>query len=245
VATAIDELRREIHKRGYDTERDGKGHYNIFKDGEIVRTKKGIPLEIPSTPSTHRGVNNAVARLRDAGVLPKPAEVKRRNGNGKVKLDRDRLKQYSDALRVEVQTLMRDHKLTQSDISHYADYYASQHGIAVPSFGQGVISKFLKGQYLSNPNYKWLSSAVSAIKANKGEIPKANETRGLMQKQADRAGEGIKVVTEDPTPTPLPPRLPKLAFDVMQLCYAEEHNDDAIRAIVEEVAKMELNIKED
>jgi hypothetical protein len=239
----VDELRREIHKRGFDTERDGKGHYNIFKDGEIIRTQKGVPLTIPGTPSDHRALKNAVSILRDHGVLPKPAEVKANGHRQNVKLKRDRLKQYSDALRGEVVELMKKYGLSQSDISHFADYYAHQHGSHRPTFGQGVLSKFLKGTSLGNENYNWLTQAVSAINAAEGQIPKADETRGMMSRQKEKAEKGIEVVTEEKV-KPMPPKLPKLAFEVMQMIYKEEKDDSDVIDLVHKVAKLELNMSE-
>lgn len=233
MADAISELRREIHRRGYDTRKTNDNHYEILtSEGELVRTKKGIPITIPSTPGGGRGMNNAVAVLRDAGVLPRPAQSTSPR-QIKMKLDQDRLKQYCTVLRGELVALMADYNLRQVDVYQYADHYASQHGLPVPSNPQGVVSKFLKGTNLMNANYQWLSSAVGAIKAN----------------------EGIPAMTTDVVPTPPEPKgievegesrvkarkIPSLAFDAMRLMYQTDPNDVEIREVVDRIAALEMH----
>jgi hypothetical protein len=180
-------------------------------------------------------MKNAVSQLRQAGVLPQPAEAKHEdNGRGEaLKLKRTELKVYSDALRGEVVALMAKGNLTQADIYHFADRWAQAHQIPVPGFPQGVMSKFLKGKTLSNVSYRWLTSAVSAIKRNEGKIP---DTPEVVKNETNP--KGIEV--ESDSPRQLPAKLPELAFDVMQTIYKEEKDDDAIMALVLEVAKLEL-----
>lgn len=236
MADQVTELRQRIHKEGYDTRTSLDGHIEVIDpDGNVVRHKSGKPLRFPSTPSDTRGMKNAVAQLRDAGVLPRPARGRRRdNGRGEAQhIPRTVLKQYSDALREEVKTLMVEHDLTQANIYHFADRWAATHGIPVPSFPQGVMSKFLKGGSLNNANYRYFTAAVSAIRRNEGKIPDipyVTTTEG-------EPGASIEVVAEEPTR--LPTKLPTLAFDAMQMIYKEEKDHDAIMALVLEIAKLE------
>lgn len=233
MADAIAELRREIHRRGYDTRKDNAGHYEVFDaEGKMVRTKRGKPVKIASTPveGRSRSLANTVSMLRSAGVLPPPTKVKPRQ-ESKVKLGRDRLAQYSKVLRDELVRLMELYELNQAQVYRYADYYAGQHGMPVPSNPQGVISKFLKGTNLMNKNYQWLSAAVSAIKANEGipDMTTADETPEPQE-------TGVEVEGTSTTPK----RIPSLAFDAMRLMYADSPDDAEIREVVEKIARLEL-----
>src|SRR5215467_7455053 len=104
MASEVQQLRDRIHREGYDTRKTPDGHWEVIApNGDVVRYRSGTPLRFPSTPSDRRSMKNAVAQLREAGVLPQPAArvVKRDNGKGEaLKLGRDSLKQYSDTLRI-------------------------------------------------------------------------------------------------------------------------------------------------
>jgi len=95
-----------------------------------------------------------------------------------------------------------------------------------------VMSKFLKGNALSNVSYRYMTSAISAIQRNGGKIP---DTPVVVKNESDP--KGIEVEAE--TPKPMPTKLPELAFDTMQMIYKEEKDHDAIMALVMEIAKLE------
>jgi hypothetical protein len=242
MADAINELRRELHKRGYDTRKNTANHYVVFdSQGDEVRTKTGKPITLPSTPSDTRALNNVVATLRDAGVLPKPKEVKATHRAAKLK--KAQLRQYSDALRVELTTVMRDYRLNQTDVYHYGNWYADQHGLPhpPPANAQTMISTFLRGRSLGNESYDYLTRTISAIKASNGDVPKAAQIRRMMTasepdtpkdepKEIEVVGESkVKVV-----------KTPQLAFEVMQAIYREDNDPDLILDLVTRVAKLEL-----
>jgi hypothetical protein len=243
MADAIAELRREIHKRGFDTRKSNKGHWQVFSaQGDIVRTKKGNSIEFASTPGGGRSIANTVAMLRSAGVLPRPTEVKPRKAS--TKLTKERLSQYSNSLREELKILMQAHDLTQSDVWHYAWYYNAQHPprlLASEASVQTTVSRFLRGAGLGNEAYTLLSAAVSAIKAANGDIPRAAEIRTQLTASAPQPEQakvvGIEVEGESHAH---PTRLPKLAFEAMQLIYREDKDHDAIMALVATIAKLEL-----
>jgi hypothetical protein len=238
MATQIDELRRAIHKEGYDTRLSG-GHYQVFDaEGKPVRHKtSNNPITFASTPGGGRSIDNIVATLRRNGVLPTPAAPKPRTNGGK-KLGRQRLAQYCSVLRDELKKIMAeaDPPLRQADVWRYADYYAGQHGLAVPARSEVTISQFLKGGNLNDVNYKWLSAAVSAIKANEGKIPRSGE----LQKMPSPKDEPKPIEVEAEDPKPAPNKLPKLAFDLMQAIYNPDKDHDTIRALIDEVARLEL-----
>jgi hypothetical protein len=244
MADAIAELRREIHKRGFDTRKNNKGHWQVFDaQGDIVRTKKGNSIEFASTPGGGRSIANTVAMLRSAGVLPRPTEVKPRKTS--TKLTRDRLKQYSDTLREELVQLMKTHDLTQSDVWHYAWYYNTQHPpllMSSEASAQTTISRFLKGHGLSNSGYAFLSAAISAMKSLNGDIPRAAEIRTRLTASAPQPEQakvvGIEVEGESPTRSVAP--LPDLAFRTMSMIYREDKDHDAILDLVGEIARLEL-----
>ena len=235
MADRVGELRRELHRRGYDTKKDGH-HIKIFKDGDPVRTRKGMPLEIVIT-GDDRSFNNTLSNLRDAGVLPpRIDEEAMKRARGKKKVPRSMLVTQSNDLREELQLVMEEYSLTQADVVHYADYYAGQHNIHIPSYGQGAISKFLKGTYLTAPNYMWLSTALEAIQALDGKIPKGEELKEKMPQKEEP--KGIEV---EGTSSHAITRTPDLAFETMQAIYREEKDDDAILDLVQRIAKLELS----
>ncbi len=236
MATAIDELCREIHKQGYETEKGRDGHFRVLKDGEPVREPGGKPIRFAGTPTRGkaRAIANAVGKLRRAGVLPRPAEANG-NGNGRA-LNGPR----SDELRPQLEALMTEYGLRQSDVSAFADLLASVRLQAVPSYGQGVISKFLKGGSLSDPNLAWLGGAIDEIA----------EAGGIPEPEPEAEPEPPPAVAPEPAPEPPPakrdrrerrPAVPSLALDVMQALYAEGRDDKAIRALVERVAELEMS----
>jgi hypothetical protein len=231
MADAVSELRRELHKRGYDTKREG-AHYKVYNgDGNVVRTKKGQPLSLPTTPSDRRALNNSISNLRDAGVLPRPRVVRTQK-----KVPRTTLIDQSAELRGELRAAMEEYKLSQAEVSHYADYYAGQHGISVPSFGQGVVSKFLKGTYLSPANYMWLSSALHAIKAEGGKIPKGE----ALKEKIPQPSEDVGVEVEGESHVPIKAPLPDLALETMSMIYREDRDHDAILDLIHRIARLEL-----
>jgi len=238
MASEVQQLRDRIHREGYDTRKTPDGHWEVLTPkGDVVRYRGGTPLRFPSTPSDPRGLKNAVAQLREAGVLPQPAArvVKRDNGRGEVlKLKRTELKVYSDALRGEVVALMEKGNLTQADIYHFADRWAAEHGIPVPSHPQGVMSKFLSGNMLSNLSYRYMTAAVSAIKRNDGVIPEME--RAIVQEKNEP--KEIEVETSNPGYKG-PVKLPQLALDTMQMIYKDEKDHDAIMALVQDIARLE------
>jgi hypothetical protein len=136
---------------------------------------------------------------------------------------------------------MDEYGLRQTDIWHYADYYAGQHKLAVPARGEVTLSAFLSGNGLNETNYDWLSNAIKAIKAVKGDIPKAADIRAMSEKPV----AAIKVVAEDENDKPPPqvPKVPTLAFDAMRMIYDTEKDHDAIMALVQDIAKLELKTR--
>lgn len=252
MADDITQLRHRIHREGYDTQKTGDGHYIVIgPHGAVVRHKSGKPFTLPSTPGNNpHNIKRQVSMLQDLEVLPRMSQAKATdNGKGdKPKLHRNVLKQYSDTLRPEVVQLMKEHDITQAQIVKFADQWAQQHEIAGPSWGPGVISKFLKGTTLTNTSYVWLTSALSAIRRNDGKIPSMGthlEQRpdGNLEEvengdvDPNEAGASIEVEGES---TPRPPELPHLALSVMQAIYKEEKDHEGIMALVQEVARLEL-----
>lgn len=237
------QLRQRIHREGFDTEKV-EGHWQVRdKEGKIIRHKSGKPLRFASSPSDSHSVKNAVSQLRDAGVLP-PATKAKAKTNGsttKQKLPRNVLKQYSATLRVELIQLMKQYGFSQAHISHFADYWAGQHNLHAPTFGQGVISKFLRGTALGNENYVWLTAAVSAIRRAEGKIPSVDELLAgkvkteVPEEPPNEPGASIEVVGE----SNMPPKLPQLALDTMQMIYKDEKDHDAIMVLVQDIARLE------
>jgi hypothetical protein len=242
MANDITQLRDRIHREGYDTQKTGDGHYIIVgRQGEVVRHKSGKPVTIPSTPGgSPKDLKRYVSILRDAGVLPKPAQAKvKSNGKSTTKLGRDTLKTYSDALRLEIADLINQHNLRQSDIYNFADAWAIQHGMPKPSHSAGVLSKFLKGGSLTNEKYVWLTSALSAIKRNNNQIPSMAHPQRKEEPEpaAEEPGATIEVAGES---APRQAQLPQLAMDVMQTIYREDKDHEAIMNLVQQVARLEL-----
>jgi hypothetical protein len=244
IQAEVQDLRTALHKRGYDTKPNGSGHFEVYTpEGKRLVTNNGQTITIPCTPKAS-ALRMTVALLRDKGALPPTVK----GGGNKVTvrrqeqhLTRVQLKRKTTELRNDVTRLMEEHGLKQTDIYHYADYYAGQHGLPVPANPQGIVSKLLKGQsYLMNEPFKYLRAAVDAIKAANGEIPRAEEIRRMTNGHVQPKTEpkGIEVVSEDPKP--LPPRVPKLAFEVMQAIYTDEKDADAILALVREIAELEV-----
>jgi hypothetical protein len=229
MADETTQLLERIKRQGYTPRKTSEGHYEVIdREGRPVRLPEGQPFRFAATPSDSHSVKNSEQTLRRIGVLPA------KNGDGR-KLERDVLKGRSNDLRSEVLLLMDDHNHTQADISHFADRWAAQHGIAVPSYSQGVISRFLKGGYLSNATYPWLSAAMSAIRRNNGIIPSMEHPGRRDEPQPELGEVGVEVEGESPERN----KLPELAFDVMQTIYKEEKDHEAIMALVLEVAKLE------
>lgn len=79
---AVREIVRDL-KPGFDLQPDGKTHFKLVHDGELVRNKEGLPITIPST--TRRG--STLHRLRDmlteAGAL-NGEKLPKRTGKKKV-----------------------------------------------------------------------------------------------------------------------------------------------------------------
>lgn len=252
MADAINELRRELHKRGYDTKRNTKGHWLVFDEkGNEIRTKRGKPITLPSTPSDSRAINNTVAMLRDAGVLPRPTEVKAQHRVAKLK--KAELKRYSDTLRSELRRVMVEHRLNQTDVYHYGNWIAEQAGLPhpPPANAQTMLSTFLRGRSLGNESYDYLTRTLSAIKSSDAPIPKAAQIRTMMTASAPQPVKDepkeIEVVTDDPNykAPPKVVKVPTLAIEVMQAIYRTpvyrpDKDHDTIRDLVERVAKLEL-----
>ena len=229
MADETQQLLNRIKRQGYTPSKSSEGHYQVFDpSGQLVRLETGQPFHFAATPSDHHAIQNSEATLRKLGVLPA------KNG-GKKLTKREVLKEHADQLRTELQQLMKDHDYKQSDIYHFADEWAAAHGIGVPVQSAGVVSKLLKGHSLSDPSYQWLSAAMSAIRRNNGIIP-SMEHPGVRQPQPEPEETGIQVEGESPERV----KLPRLALDVMQTIYKEEKDHDAIMALVEEIAKLEM-----
>ncbi len=60
----IRELVRELEAQGFAVRRTSKGHYFITKAGQPITTISG-------TPSDHKALANAIAKLKRAGFQPK------------------------------------------------------------------------------------------------------------------------------------------------------------------------------
>ena len=247
VQAEVQDLRRKLHERGYDTRQTGSGHFAVYKtNGSPLTTSKGQPITIPSTPS-QGALNRTIATLRDLGALPKLADQTRLNkmrARRDEKLNKSQLKEKTRILRAEMEQVMVDYSLKQADIYHFADWYASQHGIPVPANPQGIVSKLHKGQAsMMNEPYRWLRSAIDAIKAAEGKIPKADEIRAMNGKpqearpEPEESGVGVKV--EDRTAVHVATS-PKLAIEAMRWIYAEVKDDDRIEQLINEIAKVEL-----
>jgi hypothetical protein len=241
VQAEVQDLRRKLHERGYDTKPTGGGHFQVYKpNGDSLTTSKGQPITIPSTPNSG-ALNRTVAQLRDLGALPKvvvPKKATRR------RLKKDELKAKTAQLRGDMEQVMVDYGLQQTDIYHYANYYAAQNKIPAPGNPQGIVSKLHKGQTsMMNDPYWWLRAAIDAIKAANGRIPRAEEIRAMTN------GE------KPPAPTPAPKevgvevegrsapkiaRSPKLAIEAMRWIYAAEKDDDRIEQLINDIAKVEL-----
>lgn len=235
MADAINELRRELHKRGYDTRRNQAGHWLVIDpQGEEVRTKKGQPITLPSTPSDHRGINNAISTLRNAGVLPRPStSTPVRIRKGMVEPEK------VNSLRDELTKVMKGYNLRQTDIIHYGDYYHAQHRLDVPGHPQTLLSSFLKGKSLGAAGYSYVERTLAAIKSLDGNIPRAEELRGRTTVHEPLPPDEVGVEVEG-EPRPKSQKLPDLAFDAMRLMYANEKDDTAIREVVERIARLEL-----
>lgn len=231
MADETTQLLDRIKHEGYTPRRSGDGHYEVIdREGEVVRVPDGRPFRFSFSPRSGSSVKSAERELRQLGVLPS------KNGDGK-KMRRSDLTKQSDKLRGEVNRLL-DSGLKQSDIYHFADKWAEQHGIGVPVSGAGVVSKLLKGHSLSNVSYPWLSSALSAIRRNNGTIP-SMEHPGVRQPQPEPEVEEVGVEVEGESKVKIV-KIPQLALDTLQAIYKEEKDHEAIMALIEQIAKLEL-----
>lgn len=257
MATVIDELRREIHKRGFDTSKGKDGHFRVLHpSGEQVRESNGRPVRFAATPARGKGggarsLENTVAQLRKVGVLPRPAE-RGGNTNGD-RPKRQELIRRSDVLRPQVQELIQRLGLRQSDVSHFADRRAAALLLPVPSHGQGVLSKFLQGRFLTEANLAWLGGAVDEIREAGGipEVPAPAATTTEPEPEPVEDPDETDTETEEAEPEGEPESeptererlIPTLAFDVMQALYSESIDDERIRELVERVAVMEVKCR--
>jgi hypothetical protein len=215
-----------IKQNGYTPRKTSEGHYEVIdREGQRVRLESGQPFHFAATPSDHRAISNAEQTLRGLGILPA------KNGGGNI-LKRDVLKDWW----ISGTKQLMDIRYKQSDVYHFADKWAAAHGIGVPVSSAGVVSKLLKGHSLSNVSYQWLSSAMSAIRRNDGIIPSMEHPGRIEQPQTVGEALGIQVEGESPERV----KLPRLALDVMQTIYKEEKDHDAIMALVEDVARLEM-----
>lgn len=235
MASTVSELRRKIHDEGYETKKDRKGHWNVYRpNGELVRTDKGVPLTLSDTPSNPNWLNRATTQLRAAKVLPPLKEPLPRVKGTKSKA------QVSQ-LRGDLAQLLIDHKLSQSDFYHFGNQYHEQHRLAAPLNPQGMTSKFLRGAGVSDLGFDYLRRTVDAIKASNGNVPSAQEIRERMTPpapQPEKAKDvGVEVEGESQVHVT---RLPDLAFETMQLIYREEKDEDAILDLVQRIARLEL-----
>jgi hypothetical protein len=102
-----------------------------------------------------------------------------------------------------------------------------------------MVSRFLKGRGLGNKSYTFLTAAFSAMKTLGDDVPRAPQIRTLLTtSEPATPPKPIEVEGESPK---RPEALPKLAFEVMQHVYREDKDHDAIMALVEEIAKLELD----
>lgn len=251
MADAVTDLRRDLKRRGYETRQNDSGHWEVLKGGFPVRLENGQRITFPSTP-TKGGMTQTRRSLEKQGLLPKPERGGKRNGK---RLNKEQLKAKTAILRKELEEVMKDYDLRQVDIYMYADHYAEQHGIAMPANPQGIVSKLVMGKQESmmNDPYVWLNSAIRAIKAEKGNIPRAEALRA-------RASTQVPAPPPPPGPAPegqpeptgvevegrsavVPVRVPSLAIEVMRWIYAETKDDDRIHDLVEELAILELRAK--
>jgi hypothetical protein len=239
MANPVQELRQRIHKEGYDTRKTTDGHWEVFApDGNKVRFKSGMPVLIADTPRSENSLKKAVNDLRSVGVLPKPTTPQPRQP----KFSTKQLTAKTHELRHDMKLLIELYELRQTDIYHYADYYAEQHGLPVPSGPEQMVSRVLSGKqnYLMNDPYRYLRAAVDAIKAADGDIPRAEELRARTANgnpQLEPEPKELEVVSENPTKVV---RSPKLAIEVMRWIADPNKDWDVIESLVNEIAKLEL-----
>lgn len=247
MADNVSELRREIHKAGFDTRKDNKGHWNIYRsDGEIVRAENGMPLSFSDTPSHSNWLNRAVNDLRNANILPKPKEVMTVETT---KLSRSVLAQYSHDLRNELVSMMREYDLTQADVWRYAWYFNNQNPpllMSSPESAQTMVSRFLNGSNLSNQAYTLMTATMHSIRTLNGAMPRAEQLRTLTTPPAPQPEEA-KIV-EQPQPVEFKDvgvkvdevKIPTLAFEVMRLFYKDDRDEAALIDLVQRIARLEL-----
>lgn len=238
MADNVTELRREIRKEGFDTRKDNKGHWNVFNgDGDIVRNSNGIPLSFSDTPSHPNWLNKATAELRRAEVLPRPS---RQVGGKRFKADDPR----TEELRESIKLIIEAYGIRQSQIIEYADTYHAQRKLPVPASPQNQLSRFLKGSGISSVGYKFFKAAADSIISLDGKLPIAEPIPTFVPTPAPQPEEA-KTVEK---PVPIKPtdvvvedvKIPTLAFETMRLLYREDRDEDAIRDLVERIARLEL-----
>jgi hypothetical protein len=65
----IAQLRKELRKQGFTEKVLKSNHIAVFKKGENGEEQQFVTT-LPSTPSEHRGMLNAMAYLKRAGFVP-------------------------------------------------------------------------------------------------------------------------------------------------------------------------------
>jgi len=227
-----------MEKLGYKFRRLPAGHIGIYTPtGQRVRMPDNRPLNMPSTPSDHRTAENLLASLRQAGV-----EL---NGEKPKKKAYPKGRRVADSkvseLRAHVHAMIHD-GLTQSDIYRYADRYADANGGYKPKGSQTALSGFVNGGGMTEQTFAWLENAVTMILANGGMIPDRPRVK-LGKVEDEREPEklvGVEHEGESKVAPVHPPRIPKLALETMSWIYREDKDHDAIAALVEAIAELEL-----
>jgi hypothetical protein len=267
LANELAALRHALREQGYIARLTPAGHFEVRdqKTNEPLRHEDGRKVTLPSTPGDHRALANCRAKLKKLGLDtgPQPKREDREMANNTIALERARSerKAKSHVLRERLKALMLDQEppLSQSDVYHWGAAYAAEHGIHVPGNPQTQLSSFLRGAFLTDDNYAYMSAVVSAIAAAKGEIPRASEGRKRAAPAAEpatlpedpEAGEAADAGAAEPeaelgiqvegqsSQNGRRPYVPMLALETMQAIY-NRPSAEAVQDLCRRIAEAEL-----
>jgi hypothetical protein len=168
---AVREIVRDL-RRGYTLEPDGKSHFKLIKNGELVRNEDGTPVTIPSTTRRGSTLHRLRENLQSVGALDERTLPKR---TGKTKRKDEQLQaeradaqvrgtrkvRHTDELRARLEPLLsRAGEIRTTDLARVASFVNSKWTM---DSAMTTVSYYLAGKALSDGEVERMMPLVERL----------------------------------------------------------------------------------